>query len=450
MDELAGRPYWQLSFDASGHLTSPAADQFLSEVAASGVKDLFVMSHGWGASEQSAHSLYAAMFPMIARLAEQVQVIGPVGFAGVMWPSLWFPDPPPKAAKDVAAAVAADRPGAADAALSGQQIAETLKESFSDPKQRATVERMGRLIDEGASAAGAERDATQQQRLEQFHGLLQTLVTSGSQPVEDSGESALLTTDDPRRDYAYLSDVLGSTPASGAAEGIGDVFAKVWNGAKDALRVGSYYEMKARAGEVGQRGLGPLLERLHGGALAVQVHLIGHSFGARLVSFALAGISSGAASPIASLCLIQGAFSHWSFAHRADTPFGTAGALNEYANRVHGSLVATFSEHDWAVCRWYPKASYLAQQDTSGEVDPDSQWGAMGSDGFQGVSPAAVLDLLQPGQPYPIRPGSFYRIDGSAIIADTSHSAFSGAHSDIRHDEVAWLAIGAAAATRGA
>jgi len=50
------------------------------------------------------------------------------------------------------------------------------------------------------------------------------------------------------------------------------------------------------------------------------VHLIGHSFGARLVSFALSGVGAPAASPVASLLLLQGAFSHWSFAHAQDTP----------------------------------------------------------------------------------------------------------------------------------
>ena len=76
--------------------------------------------------------------------------------------------------------------------------------------------------------------------------------------------------------------------------------------------------MKARAGDIGRGGLGPLLVELHRRSPAVRVHLIGHSFGARLVSFALGGIGSPAESPVASLLLVQGAFSHWSFAHAQD------------------------------------------------------------------------------------------------------------------------------------
>ena len=44
---------------------------------------------------------------------------------------------------------------------------------------------------------------------------------------------------------------------------------------------------------------------------------MGHSFGARLVSYALAGLpanQTGSASPVKSLTLIQGAFSHFTFA----------------------------------------------------------------------------------------------------------------------------------------
>jgi hypothetical protein len=442
MNQIAGHPYWELSFSKSGDLIAADSGRFAGEVAASGINDLFMMSHGWGTSAEAAHGLYEAIFSLVAEAAQQVPEVGPIGFAGIFWPSLWFPDPPPEAAAQVAEAVRAGRPGAANAALSGQQIADALKESFDDPEEQANLEQMGRLIDEGMRGVGREAHSAQQDRLTQFHRLLQTLVRDDQQPREDSGEATLLRTNNPENDYATISDVVGSSQLGASAEGIGDVFGKVWNGAKDALRMASYYEMKARAGDIGRAGLGPLLELLHARQRSLRVHLIGHSFGARLVSFALSGIPSAEVSPVASLSLIQGAFSHWSFAHLQDMPFGTAGALSQYANRVHGPLVATFSEHDWAVGRWYPRASFLAGQDAEGAA---SRWGGMGSDGFQGVSPASGSDLLPAGAAYALQPGSFYRVNGSTIISDTSQSPFSGAHSDIRHPEIAWLTIAAAA-----
>ena len=72
-----------------------------------------------------------------------------VGFVGVFWPSIWFPDPPDAGANGVAAAVSQGKPGAADAALSGAQIAAALKPSFDDQDSRDALDAMGSLIDDG-------------------------------------------------------------------------------------------------------------------------------------------------------------------------------------------------------------------------------------------------------------------------------------------------------------
>jgi hypothetical protein len=175
------------------------------------------------------------------------------------------------------------------------------------------------------------------------------------------------------------------------------------------------------------------------------VHLIGHSFGARLVSFALSGIRKPADSPIASLVLVQGAFSHWSFAHAQDNPFGSPGALNTFADRVHGPLVATFTVFDWAVGVWYPKASFLAQQDTEAVVA--GRWGGMGADGYQAVSPSEDRQMTAGGgTDYGFKAGTFYRVNAAQVINKVDGQPFSGAHSDIRKPAVAELAVSAAAA----
>ncbi len=208
----------------------------------------------------------------------------------------------------------------------------------------------------------------------------------------------------------------------------------------------SYTTMKARAGTVGRTGVGPLLTALRLQSPGIRVHLTGHSFGARLVSFALAGVGAPEGSPVASLLLVQGAFSHWSFAHAQDNPFGSAGALNGYADRVHGPLVATHTVYDWAVGVWYPRASFLAQQDTEAVAVAD-RWGGMGSDGFQAVKPAADQTMpAQGGIAYGLTPGTFCRVDCAAVIDNTTGEPFSGAHSDIRKPPVAQLAAAAAAA----
>jgi pimeloyl-ACP methyl ester carboxylesterase len=207
----------------------------------------------------------------------------------------------------------------------------------------------------------------------------------------------------------------------------------------------SYNIMKTRAGDIGRTGLGSLLARLHGRSPAVRVHLIGHSFGARLVAFALAGIDSPQQSPVASLVLVQGAFSHWSFAHKQDNPFGRAGALHTVADRAHGPLVATYSVYDWAVGVWYPKASFLSRQDTQAFVV--SRWGGMGADGYQAVSPLEARTMPPAdGTGYGFEPGKFYRVNAAGVINNVDGQPFAGAHSDIRKPEVARLVVDAAGA----
>ena len=446
-----GEPVWDLQFNEDGQLTSPGQGDFLAEVAAAGVTDLFAFSHGWGTAQDAARRLYDQMFPMIRAAAQGQAGLGKLGFAGIYWPSLWFPPtqatPPSAAGAQQADSGALVGLSAGTAALSGADIAAALRPGFADPAQQDAITQIGRLIDEGETAAGsAESDAAKQQRLQQIDQLIKSLVPPPPDgEFEDSGETALLLGDDPAADYQAAADAFGTAAPAGAQQGIGDWFGKAINGAKDVLRVFSYNTMKARAGTVGRNGVGPLLAALHAQSPGVRVHLLGHSFGARLVSFALAGVGAPASSPVASLLLLQGAFSHWSFAHAQDNPFGSPGALNAYADRVHGPLVATHTVYDWAVGVWYPKASFLAQQDTEAAVA--DRWGGMGADGFQAVKPAIDTSMpAQGGTGYGFAPGTFYRVDAASVINDTAGEPFSGAHSDIKKIPVAQLAAAAAAA----
>ncbi len=445
MNLIDGKPCWEWDFDTGGTLsTDPggAAD----EIAAAGIDNLFVFSHGWNDQPAAGRSLYENMFALIATAADQHPELGRVGFAGIVWPSIWWPDqagsaggPTATAAQSIEAPAAG--PVNVNTAMTGAEIASSMGQSF-DPATQAVIAQMGTLIDQGIDlAATGATDAQQTQNVQAFHQLLQQVTAAAVGATEDSGESALFDSTQPVVDYGKLADTMGSGASTGAAESFGIDFGKIWSGAKDALRVASFWQMKSRAGAVGRHGLGPLLELLHGRSVGTRVHLIGHSFGARLVSNALIGISSPNASPVASLLLIQGAFSHWSFAG-ADMPFGVAGSLNGSAASVHGPLLSTFSKSDWAVGVWYPKASFLAGDFVQAQEVP--KWGGMGSDGFQSSSPAADLTVGPSGTPYHLAPGTFHRVDANTCIADTAQSAFAGAHCDIVHPEIAWLAACAA------
>ena len=130
--------------------------------------------------------------------------------------------------------------------------------------------------------------------------------------------------------------------------------------------------MKNRAGVVGKRGLGPLLAKLSDRGGAPRIHLMGHSFDARLVAYSLAGPRSdqtGAASPVKSLTLIPGTFSHFTFGAPLMIDPTRSGALSGNGDRVNGPLLATFSSADRAVGWRYPAASMLANQDGESATD---------------------------------------------------------------------------------
>ena len=234
--------------------------------------------------------------------------------------------------------------------------------------------------------------------------------------------------------------------ATSSAQGIGNPFAGLWSGAREVLRTLSYYEMKNRAGVVGQNGLGPLLASLRGPSGPPRIHLMGHSFGARLVSYTLAGLPAdrtGPASPVKSLTLIQGAFSHFTFASSLMFDPSRAGGLAGDGSRVDGPLLATFSAADRAVGWWYPAASMLAGQDSESASDLVYRWGGMGHDGYQQTPSPTAVTLAPQGKPYGFRTGCFYSLDANAVVC-ANQSPFSGAHSDIRHPEVLWAVVAAA------
>lgn len=422
MTTINGLPYYEVDFNADGTLntaTGHGDGGLIAAVAAGGITDLFIFSHGWNNGVDSARDLYQAMFSLLAdQLGDHIATSAAVG---VLWPSLLFPDDDPATAPPVPS--------------TGSQLAAALAPAF--PDQQGHVDTLGLLLD----AQPQDPD-----KLIEFHTLASDLVTTAPQGSEDTGEAALLRTGATDTATA-LGHAAAMAPAgTDNAQGLGNPFSGLWSGAREVLRTLSYYEMKNRAGVVGQDGLGPLLGRLAGPAGPPRIHLIGHSFGARLVSYALAGLPGSPtheASPVKSLTLIQGAFSHFTFATSlpfdSDRPGGLAGC----EARVDGPLLATFSRADRAVGWWYPAASMLARQDAQGAEELVYRWGAMGHDGYQNNPAADTVQLADPGSPYNFASQKFYALDANAVIV-ANQSDFSGAHSDIRHPQVTW-AIAAAA-----
>lgn len=444
---MAGLRFWELSFDKDGDTDAGARDRFLTEVRDAGLTDLVVFSHGWNNDHRIATELYERFFGLLAGQLPAARRDS-VGLVGVFWPSQrWSDEPIPDFATAPAAAVGTVGGAAAavprETAVAGEpeldkQTLAQLQELFPDAADQLTE--MATLLGTPPTDAALTR----------FHDLLAEFSTragAGGDDGEGTGPvQPPMLTDDARTLFERYRDTLSSVGVSfqdgdaGGAAGLGDALHGIWQGAKEALRQATYWQMKNRAGVVGRAGLGPVL-----GRLPVRVHLVGHSFGARLVSYALAGLPDGP-SPVKSVTLLQGAFSHFAFARPLPFDAGRNGALAGMLARIDGPLTACFSTHDLAVGRIYPLASLAARDDSAGAQDALFRWGGMGADGAQGVQ--ARLDPIRPAAPgtaYRFAAGTALNVDASEVVRAGGPPA--GAHSDIVHPELTWLVLLAAGLT---
>src|ERR671913_93035 len=372
--------HWEISFDEHGKASQAEIGKLLGELPGRGLTDLLVFSHGWNSDRRQARRLYELYFGQVPGLLASDGAQGvEAGWLGVVWPSKrWADEPEPTAGADGGGAAGLGDGGAAGSPVpSDPLLVEDLKDVFEGTERQAALDELARLLEE--------------------------------RPEDPAG--------------------------------IGDTFGRLWNGAKEALRQLTYFEMKKRAGVVGKEGLGPLLGRIHQADPQLRIHLIGHSFGARLVSFALAGLPDPADSPVKSLYLLQGAFSHFAFADALPMDRSRGGALKGMAARVDGPLVASFTVHDTAVGKLYPLAALSSRDDAAGLEDRLYRWGGIGHDGAQAVD-ATVAALGPVGTGYPFAPGRFVNLDGNAIV--NRGGPPSGAHSDIFHPELVWAGLAAA------
>jgi len=437
--EIAGQPHWEIGFDEHGKADQGEVDALLAELPGKDLTDLFVFAHGWNNDRRQARRLYQLYFQQVpGLLGRGGGEAARVGTLGVVWPSKrWADEPEPTGdgagggAAGLGDAAAATAPPADDTAL-----VEDLKDVFKGAQQRQALDELARLLEERPEDPAA---------LARFQTLMGELAGAPDAEAagEDQGELALLD-DDPEEVFGRFADAVPQTGEGGAA-GIGDAFGRLWDGAKEALRQLTYFEMKKRAGVVGKQGLGPLLGRIHQADPELRIHLLGHSFGARLVSFALAGLPDGAGSPVKSLYLLQGAFSHFAFADALPMDRSRGGALKGMAARVDGPLVASFTVHDLAVGKLYPLAALSSRDDAAGLEDRLFRWGGIGHDGAQAVD-ATVTTLGPVGTGYPFQKGRFVNLDGNAII--NRGGPPSGAHSDIFHPELVWASLAAAGLVR--
>ncbi len=208
----------------------------------------------------------------------------------------------------------------------------------------------------------------------------------------------------------------------------------------------SFWVMKRRAGEVGERfgreRLAPLWRSLKH---APRLHLVGHSFGAKLVT----SMVLGGARPD-SVTLLLAAFSAFAFAPqipRYRRPGFYHRVLAE--QMVNGPIVVLRSDHDRALGTLYGAITGSGQVDRRrrGRATRPSNSGrggsmratvvasALGAVGARGVG-APEVELLQ-AQQIGIPQFRIVNVDGSRVV--NAQDFLIGAHRDIFYREVATL-----------
>jgi hypothetical protein len=442
MADVAGFPYFEVQFNKAGALHEEAeVAALLGFLDRNEVTDLFVLSHGWNNHMDEARELYRTLLLSIAVQLRANPTLGTRKFAvlGLFWPSKKFAD------KSLISGGAASGGGLADALLTSQL--ERLKGGFDNPRADIALEQAKGLLDRLDSSAQARR---------QYVDLIRSLVPrdEGQPDVDDADSFFTEDGDDlinrlsrpvPRAVSAGGTDEGGATAASeeGSAAGLIDSLGGIKDGALNLLNYATYYQMKERAGLVGRDGLNPLLGRLRSRFPALKLHLVGHSFGGRLVTAAAAGKETDPSQPVAdTMTLLQAAFSHNGFAQHFDGDrdgFFRSVVTN---GKVAGPILITCTENDQAVGKLYPLASMFAGQDAAGIGGPASRFGGIGCNGAQHTPEATVAKLLDVSGRYEgpdaLRAGKLHNLNADEFIKD---------HSDVCGRQVAHAVLAAVALT---
>jgi len=429
-------PYAPVEFTTSGAVAKPdqvAAAVALARGEAAGQGEapthVLLLCHGWNNTIPEAEAFYTRLTDHIA----EQQTDGSARFAviGLLWPSVRWADDTGNIA---GGGLAVDDPAT--------ELEQRIDEVVRDPEAAATLRAQIGQLEQSHEARKAFVETIRQQLLPPPDAVADDdPVPSGflSGDVEalfDDAEQGYLglllagdgidgTADGAAADTGGAAD-LGDVPA--VPDGAGAAAGFFGNGlspvviAKFLLNMGTYYSMKARAGAVGAGGVTDLLRQLADMATGIPVTLVGHSFGARVVSAA-----AGNGAPAHAMCLLQGAFSHYGF-DDAQGPLGEAGAFRKAVEggALDGPIVVTHSHKDLAVRLAYAIASRIAQQTASGLGDENDRYGGLGANGAVGMPSAEVqaLDLGPVGTTYQFTAHKIYNLTGDAFIS--GHSAVDG------------------------
>ena len=192
--------------------------------------------------------------------------------------------------------------------------------------------------------------------------------------------------------------------------------------------------MKERAGLVGRTGLNEALREIRRNKPDLRIHLIGHSFGARVVTAAANALDPQ--TPAVTMSLLQGAYSHTGLSSKFDGKRDGFFRRVLAEKRISGPVIITHTKNDTAVGIAYPLASRIAREKAAALGDENDPYGGMGRNGAQKTPEAGQPgELLRVGKQYTFAAGSVFNLKADNFIAD---------HSAVTSPEVAFAVLHAA------
>lgn len=444
MESISGFPYFEVEFDKKGKINDEDQVKNLVQfLPQSTVTDLFVISHGWNNDMDEARDLYRRFFAQVREelTNNRPPELAPREFAvfAILWPSKKFAD------EEVIASGAASFDDLHSEDEQIQQQLEALKGVFDSADADEKLERAKELVpllemDSNAASEFADlirslpnkRDLHPDDASDDFFEIpadkLINILSRPDIPVakEDEGGGA-----------ASFDPTIGSGDAGGAA-GF-DLFGGIKSAIRKVLNYTTYYQMKERAGIVGQTGVYQVMRQIREKEPGLKIHLIGHSFGGRLVTAAANWPEGQPPIEVNSMILLQAAFSHNGFAENFDGERDGFFRKVVAEHRVTGPIIITHSIKDTAVGIAYPIASKLSGDDAATFGGPDNRYGGIGRNGAQ-LTPEADNSTPLGAQTttYSFKAGKVYNLKADTIVMD---------HSDIASSEIAHALLSAIAAT---
>ncbi|MDR7166799.1 hypothetical protein J2W56_000517 [Nocardia kruczakiae] len=441
MTELSGFPSAEVQFDRDAGVVG-GTEGLLRLVTDPTVTDLMVVSHGWNNDMTEARQLFSKLAASLRGVLDAGSVTGlggrSIAIAGLLWPSKKFAD------TDLVPGGAAAAASPIDAGRLLTQI-EDLRDLFPDPAAQQTLDTVAALV-----PALRDKSTARTAFADELRSLLNRTAADPEDATTDlfgqpggtiMDRLAIPVSLAPPRKATGGAAALGpaadaSRGTVGGAAGLGSLLGGVMGAARNLLNFTTYYEMKTRSGRIGEQGLAPVIAHAHRTRPELRVHLVGHSFGGRLVSATAKALPDE--DSLSTLTLLQAAFSHYGFAENW-TP-GQSGFFRTVVSdkKVTGPVLITDTANDLAVGIAYAIASRIAGQVAAAVGDADDIYGGMGRNGAQKTPEAISARLLDTGGQYTWKARALHN-----LLADR----FITGHSDVTGLQVAYALLSALSTT---